>query len=307
VHINSELPQGTFRGTDHDPLLATFFIEAPNEAPVANADSYAILRNGTLQLDGPGLLANDTDIDGDALSASLVSGPLNGTLTLNADGSLTYTANKGYIGTDSFTYRASDGEGASSTATVRIAVQPQPTAVGDGVRAETSGVEAGEDLRARYNDVDGTMIDGAGGNDTLRGGSYDDVLIGGTGDDQMFGGKGADEFRFFGDGIEGGADRDRLYDLSFDQGDVIRFEGYGAGTFGDAAYVDATDDGTGALISGWRGLVEAARSDDVTAFRQGAGNNNLVVRVTNAEGQVQEIVITGGWSEFLTAGGEAMM
>jgi hypothetical protein len=84
----------------------------------------------------------------------------------------------------------------------------------------------------------------------------------------MFGGRGADEYRFFGTEIEGPSDRDRLYDLNFGEGDTILFGGFAAGTFADAAFIDATDDGSGALISSWRGLVEAARSEDVLAFRQ---------------------------------------
>jgi hypothetical protein len=123
----------------------------------------------------------------------------------------------------------------------------------------------------------------------------------------MFGGAGADEFRFFGTEIAGASDRDRLYDLDFGEGDLVRFEGFGAGTFTDASFIDATEDGSGALISSYRGLVEAARSDSVTAFRQSAGSDNLIVRLINAEGQTQDLVITGGWSQFLANGGEPMM
>ena len=55
------------------------------------------------------MLGNDSDVDGDALTAVLVSGPANGTLTLNADGSFTYTPDANFNGTDSFTYKANDG------------------------------------------------------------------------------------------------------------------------------------------------------------------------------------------------------
>ena len=56
------------------------------------------------------MLGNDADPDGEhALTAVLVSGPAHGTLTLNADGSFTYTPDANYSGPDSFTYRASDG------------------------------------------------------------------------------------------------------------------------------------------------------------------------------------------------------
>jgi len=307
VHINSELPFGAPRGSDHDPLLATFFIEAPNEAPVAQADSYSVGRNGTLEVAGPGVLANDSDIDGDPMSAALVSGPINGTLTLNEDGSFAYTPNAGFVGTDNFTYRASDTEGANSTATVSIDVQKTPTRVGDGVRAERTGGEASEDLRAIYGDRDGTLIDAGAGNDTLRGGNHDDTMIGGAGDDQMFAGTGADEFRFFGTDIEGASDRDRLYDLNFGEGDTLRFEGFAAGTFADGSFIDANEDGSAALISSYRGLVEAVDSGDVTAFRQSPYNDNLVVRLTNETGQVQELLITAGWSQYSANSGEAMM
>ena len=57
----------------------------------------------------PGVLANDTDVDGDALTASLVTQPAHGTLSLNADGSFTYTPDANYNGADTFTYAANDG------------------------------------------------------------------------------------------------------------------------------------------------------------------------------------------------------
>ncbi|GAB5442987.1 MAG: hypothetical protein Fues2KO_33360 [Fuerstiella sp.] len=67
-----------------------------------------------------GLLDNDSGTG--PLSASLVSGPANGTLTLDADGSLLYTPNVGFTGVDSFTYRVNDGTSDSNVATVSINV-----------------------------------------------------------------------------------------------------------------------------------------------------------------------------------------
>src|SRR5439155_17138214 len=72
----------------------------------------------------PGVLANDSDVDGDILTAVLVSGPAHGTLTLNADGSLVYMPALNFNGTDSFTYKASDGQAQSGAATVTITVTP---------------------------------------------------------------------------------------------------------------------------------------------------------------------------------------
>ncbi|MEX1204088.1 MAG: tandem-95 repeat protein, partial [Dongiaceae bacterium] len=100
-----------------------------NDAPVAVGDSYAVGQNGILSIGAVfGVLANDGDVDGDKLSAALVNGPANGALTLNGDGSFTYTPNLGFTGTDGFTYSASDGKGGSHMASSVIAVE----ASGDG-------------------------------------------------------------------------------------------------------------------------------------------------------------------------------
>ena len=56
----------------------------------------------------PGVLGNDSDIDGDTLTAVLVSGPAHGTLALNSDGSFTYTPSANYNGSDAFRYKAND-------------------------------------------------------------------------------------------------------------------------------------------------------------------------------------------------------
>src|SRR5207249_1706644 len=69
--------------------------------------------------------ANDSDVDGDPLAAVLVSGPSHGTLTLNTDGSFTYTPAADSYGPDGFAYRAKDPTGApSNLATVSLTVNP---------------------------------------------------------------------------------------------------------------------------------------------------------------------------------------
>jgi uncharacterized repeat protein (TIGR01451 family) len=121
-----------------------------NRAPVAADDpdldpAYTVDENTTLTVSAPGVLDNDSDPDGDDLTTVLVAGPTNGALTLNADGSFTYTPGSGYSGPDSFTYRASDGRGGvSDVATVTIAVvgvnDPPSMTVGPDVRVpEDSG------------------------------------------------------------------------------------------------------------------------------------------------------------------------
>jgi hypothetical protein len=100
---------------DHDTLL--FF----NEPPTVNDDAYEFNENsGANAVAAPGVLGNDTDPDGDDLSAVLEAGPAHGTLVLNADGSFTYMPDFGYYGPDSFTYRAADGADVSAPASVSI-------------------------------------------------------------------------------------------------------------------------------------------------------------------------------------------
>jgi len=70
-----------------------------------------------------GVLANDTDIDGDDLTAILVDDVTNGTLALADDGSFTYTPDENFFGEDSFTYKASDGTLESEIVTVTLTIE----------------------------------------------------------------------------------------------------------------------------------------------------------------------------------------
>jgi subtilisin family serine protease len=101
-------------------------VAALNSAPLATADSYAGTAGAILNVAAPGVLANDRDPDGDAITAILVASPAHGTLALSADGSFRYTPVAGYSGTDSFSYKASDGKAASTTVAVSLSVQAPP-------------------------------------------------------------------------------------------------------------------------------------------------------------------------------------
>ncbi len=91
---------------------------------MAADDSYSTDEDTPLNIAAAGILTNDSDIDGDALTAVLESDVSNGTLTLNADGSFAYLPAADYHGGDSFTYRANDGTVNSNIATVTITVNP---------------------------------------------------------------------------------------------------------------------------------------------------------------------------------------
>jgi hypothetical protein len=93
-----------------------------NTAPVAASDTYQTNEDTTLVVAAPGVLGNDSDADGSPLSAVLATGPADGSVDLGAKGGFTYTPDAGFSGTDSFTYRASDGLDNSGVAKVTITV-----------------------------------------------------------------------------------------------------------------------------------------------------------------------------------------
>jgi len=107
-----------------------------NRAPVAAGDAFTTAEDTVLTVAPPGVLGNDSDPDGDPLTAALVTGPSHGTLTLNGNGSFSYTPAGNFNGSDSFSYRASDGTLTSTPTTVTITI----TAAND---APTMTVAAG--------------------------------------------------------------------------------------------------------------------------------------------------------------------
>ena len=100
---------------------------APRPLPIGAVDSYATAFNTALTIAAPGLLGNDSSPLALPLTASLVSGPANGTLVLNADGGFAYAPNPGFSGIDTFTYSAFDGYG-TPPISVSISVGAGPVA-----------------------------------------------------------------------------------------------------------------------------------------------------------------------------------
>jgi hypothetical protein len=139
------------------PATVTITVLAPNHAPVARDDQATTNAGTPVRID---LLANDSDADGDKLAARIVCGPCHGTLSLNPDGSYTYTPNKGWYGTDSFSYRDSDGTADSNTAMVCITVAPvnhAPTARNASFQVQKDGSVC-IDFGCLIGDVDGDCL-----------------------------------------------------------------------------------------------------------------------------------------------------
>jgi hypothetical protein len=127
----------TLTVTDDDTGVGsdTLTVTVTNSPPTAVDDTYTTPEDTPLSVPAAtGLLANDTDPDGDTLTASLDVTPLNGTVTVNADGSFVYTPTLDFNGSDNFTYIVSDSDGLTDTAIVVINVTGEndaPVAIDD--------------------------------------------------------------------------------------------------------------------------------------------------------------------------------
>jgi len=122
TYVVSDGNGGTANGT------VTITVTPVQHDPVAGNDSYSTPQDTQLDVSAPGVLANDGDQDGNTitLETTPVTPPANGSVSLAADGSFTYTPTSGFTGTDSFTYRIDDGTGRSADGTVTISVLASP-------------------------------------------------------------------------------------------------------------------------------------------------------------------------------------
>jgi hypothetical protein len=109
-----------------------------NDAPTLGDQTFTLTEDGSAMIDP---LESAIDIDGDMLTSTIVAGPTHGTLMVNADGSFTYRPDANYFGSDSYTYRVSDGQADSNIATVNLTITP----VNDAPTAADSQVIGTED------------------------------------------------------------------------------------------------------------------------------------------------------------------
>ena len=120
---------------------ASFTVTPVNDAPRAQDDNAFVNAGDEVRI---AVLANDTDVDGDALTVSVVGAAGHGTLHVNADGTITYRPATGYFGVDSFVYEVADPSGATSRATVDIIVgMADHQTVGDDVFLQGAYMEIG--------------------------------------------------------------------------------------------------------------------------------------------------------------------
>ena len=155
----------TFRATDpgllYDDDAATFTVTAVNDAPAAVDDAYATDEDLALVRTSAQLVANDTDVDGPALSVSAVSNPTNGTVGL-VSGTITFTPTTNFNGTAGYDYTVTDGSLTDTghvTVTVN-AINDPPAAVDDAYATDEdlALVRTSAQLVANDTDVDGPAL-----------------------------------------------------------------------------------------------------------------------------------------------------
>ncbi len=128
----------------------TVTINAVNDAPTTT--NLGVSGNEDTLVTGQ---VTASDVDGDPLSFSKASDPAHGSVTVNSDGSFSYTPTANYNGTDSFTVSVADGQGGTSTSTVNITITP----VNDLPTTSDVNVSGNEDS-AISGQVTGSDVDG---------------------------------------------------------------------------------------------------------------------------------------------------
>ena len=143
--------------TRSNAVTATITVNPVDDPPVTQPDSYTIAEDSPLSVAGNGVLGNDSDPEGAALTAELVRNVPSGVLQLNSNGSFAFTPPANFSGTTTFTYRASDGttQSAATTVTIEVtAVNDPPFATNSPPTTATEGVTYRFTLAA--SDPDGT-------------------------------------------------------------------------------------------------------------------------------------------------------
>lgn len=130
------------------------FTRTANTAPTGTPDTFDATEDETLNVPAPGVLGNDSDPEGDKMTALLFTEPQHGDVILNPDGSFSYTPDPNYFGQDTFVYRASDGVASSANTTVTINIADAP----DTPTANPDSYEVDEDGTLTVNAANGTLV-----------------------------------------------------------------------------------------------------------------------------------------------------
>ncbi|TMV93566.1 type I secretion protein [Thioclava sp. BHET1] len=191
----------------------TIFFWDCNNRPVARDDYAETAYNTPVKID---VLANDYDRDGDTLKIYGTPTASNGSVAVNADGTITFTPDADFSGTAEICYKVSDGHGGYDTASVNVCVEEEQP---DGIVSGTSGDDLidydytgdpqgdmvdHEDAILPHDTPNDDIIEAGAGNDTVYAGAGNDSVDGGDGNDLIYG-QGGD------DTLNGDAGNDTIY------------------------------------------------------------------------------------------------
>ncbi|WGW02775.1 Ig-like domain-containing protein [Tropicibacter oceani] len=293
-------------GTDTATVTVTV-TDDPNQAPTAVDDIATTEEDTPVIIPNPA--GNDTDPDGDPLTVTSIGTPTNGTATLNPDGTVTYTPDPDYIGTDTIPYTVDDGNGGTDTGEIVVTVTPE-----DLGRIDTdifpvdptlqdqdpfNGFDEDPDPSDDLDSIDGTSssdvistgddddtIRAGGGSDVVNPGIDDDLVYLGAGNDYLFDPQGADT-------IYGGSGNDTIIagsnTFSNYEGDDPFFP-----TLGFSSDPN-TDDGRD-YVEGNNGDDYIETGDDDDTIDGGQGNDTI-------DGGIDDDLITGNMGNDSLLGG----
>ncbi|WP_227285131.1 Hint domain-containing protein [Boseongicola sp. H5] len=329
-------------GTDTAIVVVT--VKGANDGPVAVGNAYTVERGeGAGDVDG-NVLTDDTgtgidsDAEGDVLSVvgvgaptgnvgAPVAGDNGGLFTINADGSVDFSADGEFDGlglnqtaTTSVTYTVADGNGATSTATVSFTVK----GINNGI---VEGTDSADTIVPGYVDSDGDIADGndailpgdTGDDDLIRGFGGNDVIDAGAGDDRVEGGTGNDTIdgNVGDDALQGGAGDDKITggegsdEIAGDDGNDVINAGNDVDPAFDTPYpgfgtpdADPNDDKD--TVFGGIGDDTITTGDDADSIDGGAGSDVIDAGIDDdtVTGGTGDDIITGGEGSDLIDGGE---
>lgn len=283
----------TYTVTDPDGATATSTVAVTvtpvNDAPVAEDDSSTTPYDTAITY---AVLGNDSDPDGDALTILGTPISADGTVTVNSDGSLTFTPNPGFEGLAEIPYTIVDAEGLTDTAiwTVEVGIAPPP--VPDGI---VSGTPGGDTINLGYTgDPDGDRVDNgdailpgdAPNDDQILAGDGNDIVLAGDGDDSVEGEAGNDSIlgQDGNDTLRGGDGSDSID--GGDGDDLINTGGGGTGALPDLAFpglyaadLDPLNDRD--TVRGGDGNDTIFTGDDRDVIFGGAGNDSIDAGIDN--------------------------
>lgn len=159
--------------TDGDPSCTVddsinVIVGALNDLPISVTDEISVVAGGTISTLNDGVttsvLTNDSDADGNSLTANLITAPLYGTLSLQSNGAFVYTHDGSFTTTDTFYYAANDGFINGNTVSVTIYINNPPVAVADTIAVLESGTvtkTTGGQTSLLWNDTDADAGDAA--------------------------------------------------------------------------------------------------------------------------------------------------